>query len=365
MSNILYQIFETVQLKKQSGASMIEFNLGEPDQKPPQSVIKALTKALNQGQYKYGPAAGLPKLRQLLAQKHQVKAENVVIGPGSKFLIYACLKTLLKNKNDEIIISQPIWGTYESMIKNIGLGKIRFLKTNFKNNWQIDVQKLNNLINQRTKIIILCDPNNPTSVRIRPSIKNQVKKIAFKNNIKVIEDLAYEALTFNHQFCHPELVSGSLQNSIRIFSFSKSYAMTGFRLGYAITNSTLINQIIKFNQITITCVPEFIQQAGVVALIKEINSPQKLVKIYQRRLKLAEKILKPAGIKFVKPEAGFYLFAQLPGINSEKFSLKLLNQGVAVVPGTAFGPFPEFIRIALTVNEKKLIKGLKLIVRRP
>jgi aspartate aminotransferase len=138
--------------------------------------------------------------------------------------------------------------------------------------------------------------------------------------------------------------------------------MTGFRLGYLIANRPLINQMIKFNQITITCVPEFIQQAGLMVLEKEKKFSQKLTSIYQKRARLAKKILKPTKIKFAPPQAGFYIFCQLPNqINAEKFALTLLDKGVALVPGTSFGSFPNFVRLSLTVSEKELIKALNII----
>lgn len=358
MANILYTIFEQVQKKKEQGKQIIGLNVGEPDQKPPLIIAKTISKALKEGRINYGSAAGEISLRKAIAQKHQVEFGNVVIGPGSKFLIYAFLKTILTKKDDEIIMPSPIWGTYESTINNIGLGKIKFLKTDFSNNWQINIKKLTKLINNKTKAIIICNPNNPTSTIINSVIIKKIIALINQSNIKLIFDNAYKGLIFKPQ---EKLKLTKLNNIIQIYSFSKTFAMTGFRLGYAITDKTLINQIIKFNQITITCVPQFIQEAGLMALKKETDFTKKLAKIYYKRALLAGKILNTSGIKFIAPDAGFYIFAKLSKVNGEEFALKLLNRGVAVVPGSTFGLYNDFIRISLTVPEKELIKGLKII----
>lgn len=358
MSNILYTIFEQVKKKKEKGELIIELNVGEPDQNPPKKVIESIMQSLNKKRVKYCSAGGESALKKVIAEKHQINPANVIIGPGSKFLIYAFLKAILSKKDDEIIIPVPIWGTYASMINNIGLGKIKFLKTRLRDNWQINPERLKGLINKKTKLIVICNPNNPTSTTLGKEIKDEIIRIAGRNNIKVIMDEAYKGLIFRKQQKENNI---NLRNIIQIFSFSKGFAMTGFRLGYAIADKNLIKKIVKFNQITITCVPQFIQDAGITALKKESKFSRKLAVIYQQRVKIAGKILNNTGVEFVKPEAGFYIFAKLPKTNAEKFSLKLLSKHVAVVPGTAFGSFPNFIRIALTVTENKLRRGLEII----
>jgi len=359
MNNILYEIFEQVKNKKARGDSIIELNIGEPDQMPPSKFLRMAGQFVKQGNIKYGSAVGEIDLKQTIAERHAVEIGNVIIGPGSKFLIFACLKTLLTRKDDEVIVPVPSWGTYTAMINNIGFGKIRYLVNSLKENWQIDLNKLHSLINKKTKVLIICDPSNPTSTKLKKEIKHEIIRIADKNKVKIILDNAYEGLIFAK---HKQEKFKKIDNFIQIFSFSKTFAMTGFRLGYAIADQKIINEIAKFNQITITCVPPFIQQAGLIALSQESNFTKNLVRIYQQRAILAEKVLKQAGIEFIKPAAGLYIFAKISGINAEQFCLKLLNKGVAIVPGTAFGPFPEFIRISLTAPEEKLIRGLNIMV---
>lgn len=354
---ILYDIFEKVKTRKDQDKDIIELNVGEPEQKPPHLLFTAINKSLNSGRITYGPAAGDPKLRELLAKIHCVRSENILIGPGSKFLIYAAIKYLLKNAGDELILPLPAWSAFLLMVKDVNK-KLVELKTYEKENWQIDLSRLDKVISKNTKAIILTNPNNPTSTLIHRTVVSHLSELAKKSNLTIIKDCAYQDLTFN-----VIKTKMDLQNTIEIHSFSKKFAMTGFRLGYLIAHSSIIEKLTKFMQITITSVPLFIQDGALELVRKQPSFSRKIAKIYQKRARLVGNLLSKAGISFVKPDAGFYIFANLD-IPTEQFCLNLIDKGVAVVPGTAFGPYPTYVRISLTEEEDRLLKGIKIISRK-
>lgn len=353
---ILYDIFEKVAKSRTAGHDVIKLNIGEPEQSPPKRLFSAINESFKRGRITYGPAAGDPQLRSLLAKEHKVKPENILVGPGSKFLIYATLKTLATDKN-LVIVPLPAWSAFSLMFKDLGLKNIKHLKTNEQDGWEINIQDLIKLKNKNSGILILTSPNNPTSSIIKPSISSEIKRYSEKNNIFIIKDCAYQALTFNKN------VSSKidLDSSVEIHSFSKKFCMTGFRIGYIIAKKQIIETLTKYMQITISNVPLFIQDGALELLKHESDFPKQVAKVYQDREEKVAKLLKKAGITFVAPSAAFYIFANLKR-PTEKFCLNLVDKGVAVVPGSAFGPYPNYVRISLTEREDRLIKGIKILV---
>lgn len=346
---ILYDIFEKAAKARASGKDVIKLNVGEPEQSPPEELFSAIEKSLRSGRTTYGPAAGDPSLRKLLASEHGVKTENILIGPGSKFLIYATLK-LLSKRNENIAIPLPAWSAFSLMFKDLDIKKINYIKTTENNNWQIQNSDLER-INKGS--IIITNPNNPTSSLFD---YGPLFKICKKNNILIIKDCAYQDLTFS-----PIKSSVDLENSIEIHSFSKKFCMTGFRIGYLIAREEIIKSLTKFMQITISNVPLFIQDGAYHLLKTNKTFPRKVAGIYRKRAEMIGKILEKNNITFVKPDAGFYIFANISR-PSEKLCLQLIDKGVAFVPGTAFGPYPNYIRISLTEEESRLKKGIGILL---
>ncbi|MBI2029400.1 pyridoxal phosphate-dependent aminotransferase [Candidatus Gottesmanbacteria bacterium] len=347
---ILYDIFEKAGKARASGKDVIKLNVGEPEQSPPKELFKAIEKSLKSGRTTYGSASGDPNLRELLAKEHGIKPENVLIGPGSKFLIFATLKLLSKTKG-KIIIPLPAWSAFSLMFKDLGINNIHYLKTTEKNNWQINISDLEKVVRGS---IIITNPNNPTSTLFDYA---SILKICKRNRIKIIKDCAYQDLTF-----YEIKNKVDLENTIEIHSFSKKFCMTGFRIGYMLANSTIVSALTKFMQITISNVPLFIQDGAYHLLKTNKSFPRKVASVYKKRVEVIGKILTDNNVTFVKPNAGFYIFANI-GRPSEKLCLELIDKGVAFVPGTAFGPYPNYIRISLTEDENRLKKGINILIK--
>jgi len=358
MSNLLYSVFDQVQKKKDQGQTLIELNVGQPDQKPPITLTQSLKKALDQNQLTYISSSGHKDLITILAQKHQTNPQNILIGPGSKFIIYALLKHLIKNQKRQIVIIQPCWPTYPLIIKDLH-GKIISINTTLKDSWQPKLKDIKKVLAKKNVALIINNPNNPTSTLINNKLMHQICQIAKKNNTIIIHDHAYKDLTFN-----PIKTIPLYQNHVHIFSISKNLAAPGLRLGYIIADPKIISNLKSFLQLTITCLPPFIQSA-VATTLKSSSSTiyaNKIRSIYQQRANIAVKILKNSPCSFTPPQAGFYLFLNTHQ-NGKKLSLQLLKKGIAVIPGTAFGPYPTFIRLSLTQSKEKITKALKTIVK--
>ena len=350
----LYQIAEKVIELEKQGKKIIKLNVGDPDQNTPSEIVKAAFKAIKMGKTKYGSSGGEKKIREKLAEIYNVKSERVVITPGSKWAIFLILETLLK-KGDKVILPTPHWTAYDLILKRIGV-EIKFLKTGFENNWEIDAGELKSLIDEKTKMIILNNPNNPTSKVIKEKTVEKIVNLANEKGLTILSDECYSDISFKKV----KSILDFEGEHFFVNSFSKTFAMTGWRLGFAILPEGLVKEMTKLNQITITSVPIFIQEAGIRALELKNKIAKEIKEIYQKRAKLAEQILSKTRLKFSLPDAPFYLFPKC-FCDSEKLAFDLLKKGVAITPGTAFGDYKEYFRIALTLPEKELKKGLKKI----
>jgi aspartate aminotransferase len=349
---MLYEISEkAIQLENQ-GKEIIKFNLGDPDLPTPPDIVEAAYEAMKQGKTKYTSAAGEKKLREEIATIHDVSMENVVVTTGSKWGIFSLLFLLLK-KGENIVVPSPHWTSYELGAKKVG-AEIRLLKRNLESSWKVDPEQLETLIDDKTRLIILNSPNNPTSKVIDEKTFSEIVQIAERKGVKVLSDEVYSDISF--------LESKSIldfgENNILVDGFSKSFLMTGWRIGYTIANKELINQMIKLNQITTTCVPPFIQYGALKGLESRKQIADNIRMQFKIRADAAYSVLSKSKMKFSRPDAPFYLFPKVDGLDSEQFALNLLDKGVAVAPGTAFGDYREYFRIALTVDEEKIKNGL-------
>jgi len=352
---VLYEISEITMKLESEGKKIIKLNLGDPDQPTPNEIIEAAYGAMKQGKTKYSFSTGEKKLREELANLHKVSADNVVITTGSKWAIFSLMFLLLK-KGGNVVIPTPHWTAYELTAKSLG-AETRFLRTEIGSGWKIDVEKLEDLVDRKTRLIILNNPNNPTSKVIDEKTLDEIVQVANDKGITILSDEVYSDISF----VETKSILDYGENHILVKSFSKTYAMTGWRVGYAVVEKELVEKMMKLNQITLTNVPVFVQEAALKALELREEIVNRIREEYRRRANLACEILSKTKIKFSKPDAPFYLFSKCDGLDSERFALDLLDKGVAITPGTAFGDYREHFRIALTVPEEKIEMGLKKI----
>jgi aspartate aminotransferase len=354
---MLYEINEKALKLECEGKKIIRLNLGDPDLETPPEIVEAAYKAMKEGKTKYSSSYGEKKLREKLAEVHGVKPENVVITPGSKWGVFATMYLLLKG-NGNVIIPTPYWTAYDLIAKSLG-AKTKLLRTELENDWKVDLDKLEALIDKDTKMIILNNPNNPTSKVMDAKTLDGIVEIANKKGIVILSDEVYGNIAFTKTKSILDYDGGC--KHILSNGFSKTFTMTGWRIGYIIADRQLVDNITKLNQITINNVPVFIQEAALRGLELREKIATQIKNKYKERAVMASKMLSKAGLSFTKPDAPFYVFPKRVGLDSEKFTLDLLDKGVAIAPGTSFGDYREHFRISLTAPNDQIETGLNKI----
>lgn len=353
---MLYEINEKALKLESKGKKIIKLNLGDPDLATPTEIIEAAYDSMKRGKTKYSSSYGELPLREKLAKIHGVSADNIVITPGSKWGVFSTMFLLLKGGGN-VIIPTPYWTAYDLIAKTLGV-ETRLLKTELKDQWRVNVNQLETLIDNKTRMIILNNPNNPTSKVIDSNVLDDIVQLANEKGITILSDEVYGTIAFTKT---KSILEYGGTNHVVTTGFSKTFTMTGWRIGYIVASRELVDKITKLNQITINNVPVFIQEAALKGLELQKQLASKIKSEYEERAKMASKKLKAAGLEFTEPEAPFYVFPKKQGIDSEQFTLELLDKGVAVAPGTAFGDYREHFRISLTAPREQIEVGLDKI----
>ena len=342
---------------EQEGKKIIHLEVGEPDYMPPRQVKVALSKAFEMGKVHYTDPKGIPSLRKELARKFGVKDDDkIIVTPGGRFGVFSAIASVT-SPGEEIIIFEPAWPAYRECAEFVG-AKIKVIKTSITSNWDPEIELVEKAITENTKMIILNYPNNPTGKIINKNLYNKIVDLARRNHIFILSDEVYAEYSYSKL---TSILNSRYEKGIMISSFSKSHAMTGFRIGYAIANVDVVNKMAKVQSIAITSVAEPVQYAAIAALRNSINP--NVIRI-KSRLDFIRKRLEDMPVKFCYPDGGMYFFVQLEGGNRRTLRLldTLLKQGVAVAPGIGFGrDYADFIRISACQPARILGEGLDII----
>ena len=353
-------VFLKAKALEEEGKKIIHLEVGEPDFQPPKEVKTALEEVYDKGYGKYGPAKGITELRKALASwvseyesETQYTEENILVCPGARFAVYLAITTLL-NPGDEIIVIEPAWPAYKDCALNAGI-KVRTIKTTLETKWEPSIEQINNAINENTKMIVLNYPNNPTGKILPKELLASIIRTAKEHDLYVLSDEIYE------KYSSDDWRSVSIydyEKSIITMSFSKSHAMTGFRIGYAIAEPSIIEKMSKLQELSLTNVSEPIQYIALKALAADPD----FTSIIKSRLKALVQSAKDIGLEFIEPDGAMYLFAKTKHKNFDatKFSEKLLEQGVAIAPGEGFGDYKEFFRMT-AIDETRLKEGMTIL----
>ena len=307
-------IFLKAKELEQQGKNIIHMEVGEPDFLPPTIVKDALEEVYDKGFLKYGQAKGMPIFREALA-KHvnkkfnaNVSQENIIVSPGARFSIFTAITTLL-NPGDEMIVIEPAWPAYKDCALNSGI-KVRTINTSFENKWEPTIEQIQDTINANTKMIVLNYPNNPTGKILPEKLQDQIIEIAKKNNLYVLSDEIYSEYV---KSSWKSILSYNYEKSIVTQSFSKSHAMTGFRIGYAIADASIIEKMAKLEALCLTNVSEPIQYIAMKALEADTSNNNKTV---QSRLDVLIQKANELNLDIIVPDGAMYIFAR---VNKEGF----------------------------------------------
>jgi len=337
------------------GKKIIHLEVGEPDYLPPVNVKNELLKTFEKKRIHYTQTNGVPMLRKLITQERSVKEENVIITPGARFAVFSAMVSNI-SVGDELIISEPAWPAYRDCANFIGV-KVKAVRTNVEQKWELDLDQLEQLITSNTKMIVLNSPNNPTGKIILEREIDEILKLARKNDIFVLSDEVYSMYSY---IPYKSILDFGYDKSIMVSSFSKSHAMTGFRVGYAISSKDIIDRISKIQAIAITSVAEPMQYAAIAAMNSNVT---KNITLMKKRLDFIKRELENLPCEFINPDGGMYYFVRFNNsIDVNKIIFNLLNEGVAVAPGLGFGEtYFDFIRISACQPTKLLNDGLKIL----
>src|ERR1700683_4085423 len=365
-----FDLLSKARALERQGKSIIHLEIGEPDFDTPANVIEAGVDALHSGWTHYGPSAGLPELRQTIAdyvsrtRSVKVASEEVVVVPGGKPIIFFTMLALI-DEGDEVIYPNPGFPIYESMIHYVG-GKAVPIHLREERDFSLDVDELAALITDRTKLIILNSPQNPTGGVIQRRDVEQVAQIIGDRNILVLSDEIYSRLLFEGEHFSIMSVPGMQERTILLDGFSKTYAMTGWRMGYGVMRPDLTAHITRLATNSTSCTASFTQVAGIEALRGDQSSVEQMCAEFKRRRDVfVAGLNKIKGFSCRLPKGAFYTFPNITktGWPSRKLADALLEQaGVGCLSGTRFGEYGEgYLRFSVANSQENLNRALARI----
>ncbi len=351
---------------------VISLGIGEPDFTTPQPILEAGIRSLHNGQTHYTSNAGIIELRQALSlnidKLYHVSYDpdsEIVITVGGSEALYLAMTALL-NPGDEVIIQTPCFVSYQAEVLLAGGVPVE-IACRMENNFDLDPALIEAAVTPRTKAILLSFPNNPTGAVASRATLLAVARIAEEHDLIVISDEIYDRLVYGlPHICFPSLPN-MRKRTILLGGFSKDYAMTGWRIGFAAGPVDLIRAMSRVHQYTIMCAPTTAQEAAVIALTDSEQFVQDMITEYDRRRKLIVGGLNHLGLPTFEPHGAFYAFPQvsITGLDDETFANRLLQEEhVAVVPGSAFGAGGAgFVRCSYATSYEKIEEALKRIER--
>jgi aspartate aminotransferase len=365
-----FEVLNRARVLEKQGKEIIHLEIGEPDFNTPANVIEAGVNALQSGWTHYGPPAGLPELRQTIAdyvsrtRNVPVMSDEVVVVPGGKPIIFFTMMALI-DEGDEVIYPNPGFPIYESMI-DYSLGKAIAIPLREDRDFSVDTKELASLISDRTKLIILNSPHNPTGGVLTKKDILEIAEAIGDRNILILSDEIYSRLIYDGDHFSIMSVPGFKERTILLDGFSKTYAMTGWRMGYGVMRADLAAQISRLVTNATSCTASFTQVAGIEALRGDQSSVDKMSAEFKRRRDVfVAGLNKIKGFSCRVPKGAFYAFPNITktGWTSKKLADALLEQaGVACLSGTAFGSHGEgYLRFSVANSLENLNKALTRI----
>jgi aspartate aminotransferase len=365
-------VFSRAKELEKQGRSIIHLELGEPDFHPAAPVVDAVRAAVAEGRDRYVSPRGIPALREAIAaylkrtRNLTVSAEEVLVAPGCKMALSLTMMALIE-PGDEILYPDPSFPIYPSFTRGLG-GKAVPFYLEEKNQFQPDIAEIASKITARSKALIFNSPNNPTGTVFSEETLKQIAALAVKHDLWVIADEIYARILFNGEYKSIYAMPGMKERTIIIDGFSKSFAMTGWRLGYAVAPKAFIDALDLLVLNTFTCTAEFSQIAAIEALADSTNAVDAMVLEYRKRRDLfVTKLNQIPGFRALSPDGAFYAWVNIEdtGLPAEEVQRLLLEEaGVAGIAGAAFGPAGKnYLRFSLVSARNLLEEALDRIER--
>jgi aspartate aminotransferase len=365
-----FEVLSKAKALERQGRNIIHLEIGEPDYDTPSNIVDAAVDALRSGWTHYGPSAGLPQLRETIAEYVgrtrgiEVSPEEVVVVPGGKPIMFFAMLALV-DEGDEVIYPNPGFPIYESMINYAG-GTPVPIPLREERDFAMDVDEMMALITDRTKMIILNSPQNPTGGILPRADVERCAEAIRRRNILVLSDEIYNRLQFEGEPFSMMSIPGMKERTILLDGFSKTYAMTGWRMGYGVMRADLAAQMTRLMTNSNSCTASFTQMAGIEALKGDQCPVDTMREEFQRRCRaFVDRINTIKGFSARMPKGAFYVFANVAGTgwDAKKLESALLEEaGVAALSGTSFGKYGQgFLRFSVANSMENLMEALNRI----
>jgi aspartate aminotransferase len=365
-------VFARAKALEAEGRSIIHLELGEPDFHPGPSVIESVARALAEGKDRYCAVIGVPALREEIAaylkrtRNIDVSAENIVIAPGCKAALFFAMMALLET-GDEVLYPDPGFPGYPSITLGLGAVPVPF-GLSPRNKFQPDLSEIAARITRRTRMMILNSPGNPTGTVYTDHVQRGLAELAVKHDLWVLSDEIYARIIYGGEYLSMLRYPGMPERTLIIDGFSKSFAMTGWRLGYTVAPPEVVPALAMMAINTYTCVAEFTQYAAIDALKdRDGNTPRMVAEFARRREQFVRDLNEIAGFRCQAPEGAFYAWVDIrgTGMSAEQICWILLEEaGVAAIPGSAFGPSgKDFVRFSFASSVANLREAAERIAK--
>jgi len=365
-----FEVFAKAKALEAQGREVVHLEIGEPDFDTPANIVGAAVKALHSGYTHYTPSAGLPQFREAIANEVagtrdiEVHPDQVVVVPGGKPIMFFVILALCE-EGDEVIYPNPGFPIYESMINFAGATPVP-IPLRMEKAFSFDVKEFKSLATDRTRLIILNSPHNPTGGVLSQEDLAAVAEISMEKDIMVLSDEIYSRILYEGQFASIATIPGMAERTIILDGFSKTYAMTGWRLGYGVMPRELASHITRLMTNSNSCTAAFTQMAGIEGLTGPQDESYKMVEAFrQRRDVIVDGLNDIPGFKCLKPKGAFYVFPNIEGTGTKSGFLEeylLEEAGVATLSGTSFGEYGEgFLRLSYANSIENIEKALEWI----
>ncbi len=365
-----FEVLARARALEAQGRDVIHLEIGEPDFGTPDNVVEAGREALAQGWTHYGPAAGDPELRAAVADRTNAlrgttyAAEQVIVTPGAKPVMFFTMLALVE-AGDEVIYPDPGFPIYRSMIDFAGATAVP-IPLRERHAFGLDVEELERLITPRTRLLIVNTPGNPTGGVIPPADLERIAELAVRHDLWVLSDEIYGELVFDGEHASLASFPGMAERTILLDGFSKTFAMTGWRLGYGIVPAGLVDPFTRLMVNSVSCASVAVQRAGLAALTGPRDEVVAMREAFRRRRDLVVAGLNAIdGLSCLRPAGAFYVFPNISatGLSSAAFAGELLQeQAVATIAGTSFGGHGEgYIRLSTANSDENLLRAVDRI----
>jgi aspartate aminotransferase len=363
-----FEVLARAKALERQGKSVIHLEIGEPDFDTPAHIKEAAKRALDAGATHYGPSAGLPELREAIAghieatRRVPVGPDEVVVTPGAKPIMFFVIMALV-NRGDEVVYPNPGFPIYESVINFVG-GVPVPIPLLEETGFGFDLAELERRVSRKTKLLIINSPENPTGGVLSADEIGRIAELARHYRIPVLSDEIYRRFLYEGEFVSIASLPGMKPQTIILDGFSKSYAMTGWRLGYGVMPAPLAEHLTRLMTNSVSCTATFIQQAGLAALAGDDAPVRAMVEEFRRRRDLVvDGLNRLPGVSCTRPRGAFYVFPNVKALRrpAKEIATYLLDEaGVAVLWGSAFGEFGEgYLRLSYAASRDALQQALE------